>query len=249
MNRRQGLLAALGATAAACSPLVWAQAPASPPPPPMAPPAPASPPSRPVGELKPLGDERYQIGRIVVDKRAGSFVVPGRVHALGKPLEYLATSPGGMKAYETLFELYATGSEFNLACILIGLERDQKHMAARQAAPGPLIGPRVAISIAWSEDDKRRKVSAAEAVLNPEAGVKPESVEWVYIGAPATNPQGPFAADVTGTLIGFKPDENNVIESAVGIGLGAYGSVRGHPMLPPNGSAIELIVEVANAKK
>jgi hypothetical protein len=202
-----------------------------------------------MGELKPLGQERYQIGRIVVDKRARSFTVPGRVHVVGKPLEYLATSPGGMKEYETLLELDATGSEFNLACILVGLERDPKQVAVRQPVPAPLVGQRVAISVAWSEGDKRRRVSAAEALLNPDAGVKPESVEWVYTGAPASEGRDRFAADVTGTLVGFKPDGNNVIESAVGIGIGAYGSVRGNAVLPPVGSAIELIVEAANVKK
>jgi hypothetical protein len=202
-----------------------------------------------VGELKQLGPDRFQVGRIVVDKGAGRFSVPGRVHVTGKPLEYLATSPGGAKAYETLFELDATGSEFNLACILIGLERDPRTVAAhRQDMQAPLIGPRVAISVAWVDAGKRRQVTAAQAMLNPEADAKPESIEWVYIGAPAS--QGAvFAADVTGTLVGFKPDENNVIQSAVGIGIGAYGSVRGHAMLPPVGSAIELIVEAARAAK
>ena len=241
MNRRQGLRATLvgAATLAGASALApaWAQAPAAPPAP------------DPVGELKSLGDDRYQVGRIVVDKRARRFTVPGRVHALGEPLEYLATSPGGMKAYETLFELDAGGSEFNLACILIGLERDPRHMAARRAGPGPLIGPRVAIHVAWSDGGQRRRLSAAEAVLGSGADVKPETVEWVYTGAPASEAQGRFAADVTGTLIGFKPDENSVIESAVGIGIGAYGSVRGHRMLPPKGTAIELVVDAAAATK
>jgi len=202
-----------------------------------------------VGEIKPLGQDRYQIGKLIVDKAARSFMVPGRVHALGKPLEYLATSPGGMKAYETLFEVDASGSEFNLACILIGLERDPRHVAERRSSRGPLLGPRVSIFVAWTEDGKRRRVSAVEALLNPEADVKPESVEWVYAGAPANDTQGRFAADVTGTLIGFKPDENNVIESAVGLGIGAYGSIRGHAKLPANGSAIELIVEAQAAPK
>ncbi len=204
-----------------------------------------SPAVTPVGDLKSLGDERYQIGRIIVNKRARSFTVPGRVHMLGKPLEYLATSPGGMKAYETLFELDASGTEFNLACILVGLERDARHLAARRSAPGPLIGPRVRIFVAWSEGAKRHQLTAAEAVLTAASEVKPETVEWVYAGAPATDAQGRFPADVTGTLVGFKPDENNVIESAVGIGIGAYGSIRGNPMLPPAGSPIELIVDAS----
>jgi hypothetical protein len=203
----------------------------------------------PVGELKSLGQDRYQVGRIVIDKRARSFSLPGRVHALGKPLEYLATSPGGMKAYETLFEVDASGSEFNLACILIGLERDPRQNASLATGTGALVGQRVAIYIAWTKDGQQRKVTAAEAVLNPEASVKPESVKWVYTGAPASEAMGRFTADQTGTLIGFKRDLNNVIESEVGIGVGAYGSVRGHPMLPPNGSAIELVVEAVPATK
>lgn len=232
MKRRDSLLAIAACTGALGSPSAWAQ-----------------PKTGPVGEIKSLGQERYQIGKVIVDKVARSFMVPGRVHALGKPLEYLATSPGGMKAYETLFEVDASGSEFNLACILIGLERDPRHVAQRRSTPGPLLGPRVSIFVAWSEDGKRRKVTAAEALLNPEAEAKAESVEWVYAGAPANDTQGRFAADVTGTLIGFKPDENNVIESSVGIGIGAYGSVRGHARLPANGSAIELIVEAQAAPK
>jgi hypothetical protein len=232
VNHRSSLLAALGLILAIFGGLAFAQAPAPP-----------------VGELKSLGQDRYQVGRIVIDKRARSFTVPGRVHLLGQPLEYLATSPGGVKAYEALLELDSTGSEFNLACILIGLERDPKYADARKAGSGPLIGPRVALFVAWFEAGKRRQVSAAQALLNAEVDARPESVEWVYIGSPASDSQERFAADLTGTLVAFKPDDNSVIESAVGIGIGAYGSVRGHAMLPPVGSAIELVVRAATAAK
>jgi len=214
-----------------------------------APPAPAQTTAR-IGEIKPLGGERFQIGRIVVNKRTRRFTVSGRVLALGEPLEYLAASPGGSKGYETLFELDATGSEFNLACILLGLERSLRHAQARDTwGTQPLPGPRVAIFVTWSDGGQRREVTAAQAVLNPGAETKPDTVEWVYIGSPAPDLRGGFAADTTGTLVGFKPDDNNIIESAVGIGIGAYGTVRGHPMLPPNGSPIELIVEAAVPKK
>jgi hypothetical protein len=205
--------------------------------------------SPPVRELKSLGDDRYQVARVVVDKRARRFVVPGRVHLVGQPLEYLATSPGGVKAYEALLELDASGSEFNLACILIGLERDPKLASSRQFGSGPVPGPRVTLFVGWTEAGKRHQVSAARALLNSEADVQPESVEWVYIGSPASATSEGFAADLTGTLVSFKPDDNGIIESAVGIGIGAYGSVRGHPMLPPVGSAIELIVQAAATTK
>ncbi len=227
------MLAALGASASVCLPPVQAAIP-----------------KPTVGEIKPLGDDRFQIGRILLDKRAGSFTVPGRIHVTGKPLEYLATSPGGMKAYETLLEVDTGGSEFNLACILIGLDRDPKQVPWRQFRKVPKIGgQQVTVSIAWTEGGKRRLVPAADALLNPEAGVKPESVEWVYTGCPASEVVGHFAADDTGTLIGFVHDANTIIESSAPIGLGAYGSVRGHAMLPPGGTAIELVVAAINIAK
>lgn len=233
MKRRHGRLLAFAFAVAAWLPFAQAQAPAPP-----------------VGELKPLGKDRFQVGRIVVDKRAGTFTVPGRVHVLGQPLEYLATAPGGMKEYETLLELDASGSEFNLACILLGLERDPKQGPFYQFSEAPVAGPRVSISIAWTEGGKRRQVPAAEALLNPEAGAKPESVEWVYTGSIPAPPGGQFAADVTGTLVGFVHDGNTIIESVLGLGIGAYGSVSGNrALLPAIGTAVELIVEVPRPKK
>ncbi|MEO7115454.1 MAG: YdjY domain-containing protein [Caldimonas sp.] len=202
-----------------------------------------------MGEMKPLGGDRFQIGTIVVDKRARKFTVPGRVHVVGKPLEYLATAPRGMKDYESMLEVDTTGSEFNLACILVGLERDPKLGQVIQAVQTPLAGPRLAIAIAWSEGGRRRQVSAAEALLNPDSGVKPGSVEWVYIGAPASDGAAGFTPDRTGTLIGFVHDANCIIESSVGLGIGAYGSIHGNAIVPPVGSAIELIVDAAPIAK
>jgi hypothetical protein len=235
MMRRAALIAAAGAAAGA--PAVWAQAAETPAP-------------RPIGALKPLGDDRYQVGRIVVDKRSGSFAVPGRVLVLGKPLEYIATSPAGMKDYESMLELDATGSEFNLACILIGLERGPQSVPAmRYRAVPRLVGPRVNLLLRWDEGGKKKLLPAAEALLNPEAGVEPGSVEWVYTGSPTSEGQGRFSADETGTLIGVVHDANTIIEAAVPIGLGAYGSVRGSAAAPPVGTPVELVVQAVKPPK
>lgn len=240
MTQRRTLLAGSLALAALTGRTARAQSPA---------PAPgaAAPPAAPAGDIKPLGNDRFQIGRIVVDKRAGRFSVPGRVHALGKPLEYLATAPGGMKAYEALFEVDAIGTEFNLACILIGLEADAQQVPWQRFRETPqLRGRPLSIMVAWTDGGTRREVSAAEALLNADAGVAPASVQWVYVGAPASEFHRRFVADDTGTLIGFIHDANCVIESVATIGVGAYGSVRGNDkLLPPNGTAMELIVAAA----
>lgn len=243
MNRRQGLvaLAAMVARAAALALAGAAGAAAAQTPAAAAAPQP---------DIRQIGPERYQVGRIVVDRRARTFSVPGRVLVVDQPLEYIATSPRGMKDYETLFELETSGTEFNLACILIGLEPDPKPVDWREFRSAKrLIGPKVTVDVAWTAaDGKRRTASAAEALLNPEAGVRPETVEWVYIGSPASAAAGQFAAETTGTLIGFSHDSNSIIEAAVAIGLGAYGTVRGNALLPPIGTPIELTVKAVEAR-
>ena len=201
-------------------------------------------------QLKALGGDRFQVGRIVVEKAVRRLIVPGRVHVLGKPLEYLATSPGAKKAYESLLELDASGTEMNLASILIGLERDPSVPAWKPLGQAGQTGQRVKLFLAWTEGGQRRQVSAAEALLDVDARSRADAVEWAYTGSFTSKDGSQLAADVTGTLISFiKRDPTGIFEAVSDLSLGPYGSVLGNSMLPPETSAIELIVEVGIAAK
>ena len=220
-----------------------------PPPAPVAPPAPAgpeasqaAPAASPAAQMKSLGDERYQIGRIVVDRKARRMTLPARVHVLDKPLEYLLTTTRGMKEYETLFEADVTGTEFNLACILLGLEGDKSQEPYMQFSQKRVSGPRVEITVVTKPGERALNVSE---VLFDSGPKSPEPVEWVYVGSRKRSQDEQFAADVTGTLIGFVHDPNTIIESAMGLGIGAYGSVNGNAdLLPPVGYEVELSITV-----
>jgi hypothetical protein len=194
--------------------------------------------------MKPLGGERYQIGSIVVDRKARQMTIPARVHVIDKPLEYLLTAKGGMKEYESLLETDVTGTELNLACILLGLERDKTQEAYLQFSQKRVSGPRVEIAVSRKDGDRTTSVAAAEVLFD--SGQKAsEPVEWVYTGSQKHWQDDRFAADVTGTLIGFVHDPNTVIESALGLGIGAYGSVNGNTsLLPPSGADVNLVITV-----
>lgn len=200
--------------------------------------------------MKSLGQDRYQVGRIVVDKRAGTVTVPGRVLVLDKPLEYLATSPGGRKGYEALLELDASGTELNLACILVGLERDPDVPSWRPLGVAGRTGVRVNLSLTWTDGGRQRRMTAAEALQGPEAAAQAGNFEWTYTGSFTSKDGSQLAADVTGSLISFvKKDQSGVIEVVSDSGLGPYGSIRGNAALPPVGSAIELVVQAAPAAR
>lgn len=220
--------------------------------------------------MKSLGNERYQVGMIVVDRAAGSFVVPGRVlHLDEAPLEYIATSPNGMKAYETLLEIDATGTEFNLACILLGLENAERRRPDYQFDRRPPIGPAVQLQVRWQSGGRTVTRSIHEVLrFDGEGGPPPPpgqqappkppgapggevpAEEWVYIGSYNRADGGAYVADGTGTLVGFVHDPASIIEHRSGLGIGAYGSVRGNAgVLPPVGGAIELVVTVPRARE
>jgi hypothetical protein len=251
-SRTLGHFAAVVALAATS--VAFAQAPAPPMTPPSVPvPTPAA---SPAPEIKDLGGGRYQLGAIVVDRSARRFTVPGRVlHLDDAPLEYIAVTRAGMKAYESLLELDSRGTEFNLACILLGLEPPQRGPSA-QFDRKPPQGPAVQLAVRWQAGGTTVTKSVQE-VLNlaarprgaasppPTATVAPPPEEWAYAGSFVSDGDGRFVADATGTLVGFVHDPASIIEHRTGLGIGAYGSVQGNPeVLPPVGSAIELIVSV-----
>lgn len=194
-------------------------------------------------KLEQVGEDRYRVGNIIVDKKTRSFEVPGKVLHLTDALEYFAVASDGMKGYESLLELTTTPREFNLACILIGLD-DKKSVKPRyQFDEQKPDGQSVDISLSWEEDGKSVTVSAANAMTAGEDVFDDDS--WVYIGSALGDNGKQFMAEVGGTLIGFVHDPYSIIDHRNGGGIGAYGLITGNEKaLPEEGSAVTLSVKV-----
>jgi len=195
----------------------------------------------PLQDLEHLGDQRYRIGEIIVDREARQFSLPGRVLHLDDALEYLAVGRNGLKDYESLLELEATGNEFNLACILIGLDESQTVRPRYQFDEQEPGGQRVSITISWEADDGIREVSAGDALMIGDQLFGNES--WIYLGS--MNEGNQYMAQSTGTLIGFVHDPYAVIEHRTGAGIGNYGSITGNrEALPDEGGSVRLTLRV-----
>lgn len=190
-----------------------------------------------------LGDERYRIGAIVVDRNTSSFSLPGKIIHLTDALEYLAVSTEAAKEYESLLELTTSPGDFNLACILVGLD-DEKSVKPRfqfddEKAEGQSIG----ISLSWENDGETVTINGEEALTVGEEALDDNS--WVYIGSTTGNYGKEFMADAGGTLIGFIHDPYSIIDHRNGVGIGNYGVVTGNKeILPPVGTAVSLTISV-----
>lgn len=190
-----------------------------------------------------LGDERYRIGAIVVDRNTSSFSLPGKIIHLTDALEYLAVSTEAAKEYESLLELTTSPGDFNLACILVGLD-DEKSVKPRfqfddEKAEGQSIG----ISLSWENDGETVTINGEKALTVGEEALDDNS--WVYIGSTTGNYGKEFMADAGGTLIGFIHDPYSIIDHRNGVGIGNYGVVTGNKeILPPVGTAVSLTISV-----
>ena len=196
--------------------------------------------------IKELGDGRYQVGRIIVDKPARSFSVEAKLIHTEDPLEYLAVARRGVKDYESLLELRTRGLHFNIACILIGLDDTGVVHPRFQFDETVVEGPEVSIKIRWEGDDGSVEIDAADAlrIVGAPDG-PPRETRWIYTGS-AMYPSDPptYLADSSGSLIGFVHDPMTVIEHQLGLGIGAYGSILGNTdILPPIGTRMTLIVK------
>jgi hypothetical protein len=98
----------------------------------------------------------------------------------------------------------------------------------------------VELSVSW-DDGAERHEARAERLLALD-GVPLMEARWIYIGSFFLGADR-YAAQESGTLIGFVHDPVSVIEHHEGLGIGRYGSVGGNAALaPPPKSRIWLTV-------
>lgn len=196
--------------------------------------------------IEDLGDGRYRIGSIVLDKEARRFTVPGRVIHLAGPIEYIAVARGGMKEYESVFELDTSAAEFQLACILIGFDDSKSVKPRYQFDERAAEGQAVDIEVSWESGGETVRVKAANTLLE---GDKPfDDHRWVYIGSNTRN-GGETAGVMIGSLIGIVHDPDAVIDHVRGAGIGAYGMVTANKaLLPPEGAPVTFSIALVSAK-
>lgn len=192
--------------------------------------------------IEDLGNQQYRIGSIEVDKAKARFELSGVLLRVDGPLEFLAVTKGGMKAYESVFELDSDAFEFNLACILIGLDAKNAKASEYHFDERVVEGDQVSLSLSWLDKGKRVEVKAAEVLL--EDGKQVASNDWRYTGS-LFMPSGHYAAAESGTLVGFVHDPESIIEHRDGVGLKNYGAITlNKSVIPAEGSKITLSVSV-----
>lgn len=195
-------------------------------------------------KIEDLGNGKYRIGEIKIDKAKQLITVPGVMlpNEQGKAIEFIASTKDGYKAYESVVMLSTNAFEFNLACILIGLDAKQSTVPEYHFDPKPVEGDAVSIKITWEKNDKPVKYDVIELLKVGETKPAKPSV-WSYTGSMFVDGDR-YLAEMDGVLIGLVHDPSSIIEHRTGLGLGEWGAVTiDSNVAPENGQAIRLLIQ------
>lgn len=246
--RRSFLASVLGAVAMAVgAPGVWG-APEAPgsrglaqqQPPPAAPRSPFEGPAPAPSPLERVGPNVIRIGSILVDTARNEFSVDGVVNDV-TVLEFLANTKGGWKAYESALELETNAVNFNVACLLIGLDPSGAVLARRQFDERPPQGHPVELFVEWDDNGQRRRVRAEQLIYNRTTGQTFAEGPWVFTGS-AFFDGNRYMAETEGVLVGFMHTMAPIIESPRTF-IGSYGSNMINPELNLKaGTTVKMIV-------
>lgn len=194
---------------------------------------PSSGPLQPKPQIETLGPGLFRIQNITIDVKAREIRVPGHINKVDM-LEFIANTPGGMKAYESAFTVETTAVNFNTALLLIGMDKSRSRVPTQHFDPIAPAGDPVELwfELRGTAPGKRRHVE--DLLLDQRTKTTLPAGPWVYTGSTVL-PDGRYVAELDGVLIGFVHSPAPIIENPRSGAVGAFGSFVLNPdlRLPP----------------
>jgi hypothetical protein len=189
-------------------------------------------------EVAPLGDDRFRIGQVVLDRVKREVRFPGAVTLHEGTLEYLACAPSG-KLYESLLRADVDPYHLQLALLLIGLE--PRNNLRRQGDEATPLGDPLTIHVAWETAGGRVERRAESLVRQHYASDKTMTeTEWVFTGSLFHD--GVFAASVNRSLIAVYNDPTAIVNNPQRGGSDDTFYVPNASALPALGTVVEIIL-------
>ncbi len=205
-------------------------------------------------------DGRLQVGKIIVDPDEGEMILPGEINQTHGIVEYLAVGPKG-KRHESVLMLAVHALNFQIACILLGLEpapmkpqEDPDLLVTRKgeeepdpAAPEVTDRSGVYIEVTWKEGDEVVTHRAEDLTWNRESETTMPRGKWVYTGSSIF--KGVLSAEFSQSYIATWPDRSALFNTPVvthnpyrGNGMGFEANFS---ILPPKGTPIRMTIRRA----
>jgi hypothetical protein len=163
----------------------------------------------------------FEYNGVRLDKKNHRISFPAAVNQRVGLIEYLLVNEKG-KVHESLLATKVLPHDIHVAMLLIGL-KENTNANSRDAVPPSAIdssylhsapklkGTPVQLSVAWTQDGKRKEVPAEEWVLNLQTHHSMIAGPWTYIGSLVED--GVFLADQEFSLVAVITDPTALVNN------------------------------------
>jgi len=196
--------------------------------------------SMPRSEIEKIGEGRFRIGNILLDKTSPTLRLPAQVNMQKGMIELVACSSGG-KLHESVFLVHAEPYHMQLALLLLGL--NHKGGVRFQGDATQPEGDRVLVFV--EKDGQRRRVE--DYVWDVTRKAPMERTDWVFAGSKFIN--GEFGAQLTRTLITTYHDPYTILDNPLPTGADDEVYEVNSRVTPPVGTTVTLVIQPVKPKK
>ena len=194
--------------------------------------------------IEPLGEDRYKIGSVLLDRPAGEIRFPGAIAIREGALEYLACAPNG-KLYESLLRADVNPYNLQLALLLLGLQ--PKNNLTYQGDPTTPAGDPVTILVAWKTEEGSALHRVEDLLWARFKKKTMGRTDWVFSGSMFA--EGVFAASVNKSLIALFNDPTAILNNPLPTGADDTAYVAHTEALPPVDTVVEIILRAEKKRK
>jgi len=201
-------------------------------------------------KLEPLGNEKYRIGKVVLDKKLRTVTVPVKVNMVEGVVEYALVTENG-KAHEAIFTTAASPTHVHLACVLLGKGQvkgedwpsDYTSITKEQA---------VKVEVTWPTNGPMKRYSLARFVLKvqdpgvPNQGAELATGNWFYSGSHFR--AGVFVAESEGSIISIIGDGAALINGLRKDHTNDLLHTANKALLPPLGRTVKMVFTLPSVK-
>lgn len=187
--------------------------------------------------IEKVGEGRFRLGDITIDKHSRSINFPAQVNMDKGMLEYLLVHRKG-KTHESLLNTLVEGYDLQVAFLLLGYEGSDKKLA-HQGDPSSPQGDAIRIAI---RQKGGAELPAEQWLINrfPDGDKDVGPIQWVYTGSLSWN--GRFAAQETGSFAAIWHDPAALIDNASPGGESNRIWFVKEGTVPPVGTPVDVVV-------
>lgn len=191
-----------------------------------------------------IGDGKYKIDNITIDKNKREITVPGEVNMTSGMIELLATTKTG-KRHESVLVCDVEPYRLQVALLLIGLNPGGN--IQYQGDPATPEGDPVLVWVKWAEKEKERVVRGEDLIFNKVEKKTMPHTHWVFSGSKTVN--GKFVAQITGSLITTYHDPYTIMDNPLPTGADDTFYEVNRDIIPPLGTKVLLVIQAVEKEK